>query len=255
VVALPERDVRRFAEFAHETARVARVEPGRLYRWAVEGVGRLVACDGLSHIESSRGAKGRFEASLTRVCATNPQFEIFRNSRELVEAWNERLADEHPVSAYRLRNPYDLRPLRLSDFTTANGYRRLEVYDVLTRPFGFAWVASVGYRGPRGLHEIVCARRRPDFDDRELTLLELAATVLSLAARNPAPAVPRGLPLTAREAEVLERVALGLSNLEIAQALSVAPGTIKKHLDNIFAKLHVRNRVEAARAWHAARPD
>jgi hypothetical protein len=34
--------------------------------------------------------------------------------------------------------------------------------------------------------------------------------------------------------------------------LNVAPGTVKKHLDNIFEKLGVRNRVGAARIWIAA---
>jgi regulatory LuxR family protein len=38
-----------------------------------------------------------------------------------------------------------------------------------------------------------------------------------------------------------------------ALALSLAPGTVKKHLDNIYTKLGVRNRVEAARAWQTAR--
>jgi DNA-binding CsgD family transcriptional regulator len=255
VALLPERDIRRFVDFAHETERVARVEPRRLYRWAIEGIGQLVACDGLSHIESNRGVGGRLEASLTRVSASNPRFEVFRNSRELVTAWNERLAYEHPVAVYRIRHLHDLRPLRLSDLTTVNGYRRLEVYDVLTRPFGFAWTMSAAYRGPRGLHEIVCARVRPDFTDREMTLLELATAVVGLAARDPAPTVPAGLPLTAREADVLERVARGRSNAEIAQALSIAPGTVKKHLDNIFGKLGTRNRVEAARAWHRACAD
>jgi DNA-binding CsgD family transcriptional regulator len=249
VVALAERDIRRFIEFAHETARVARVEPRRLYRWAIEGINALVPSDGVTHYESTRGT--RVKASLLRVSAANAQFERFLNSRDLITAWNERLAYEHPVSAYRRRHPFDLRPLRLSDFTTESRYKQLEVYNVLTRPFGFVWTASVGYRGPRGFNEILCARRRPDFNDRELTLLSLAATALELAARDPGPTVQPALGLTKREVEVLERVARGCSNGEIADALSLAPGTVKKHLDNIFAKLGVRNRIEATRAWLA----
>ncbi|HKV44290.1 MAG TPA: response regulator transcription factor [bacterium] len=61
-------------------------------------------------------------------------------------------------------------------------------------------------------------------------------------------AVPRGsLPtLTPREEEILALVARGLANKEIATTLSIVEGTVKRHLQNILAKLHLRNRVELA---------
>jgi LuxR family maltose regulon positive regulatory protein len=52
-------------------------------------------------------------------------------------------------------------------------------------------------------------------------------------------------PLTPRELEVLRLVARGLSNREIAAALFVTLGTVKKHLNNIFSKLDVKNRTQA----------
>lgn len=52
--------------------------------------------------------------------------------------------------------------------------------------------------------------------------------------------------LTAREREVLELVATGLSNQEIGTRLSLAEKTIKHYMTNILAKLQVRSRVEAA---------
>ncbi len=54
--------------------------------------------------------------------------------------------------------------------------------------------------------------------------------------------------LTEREREVLQFVARGLSNKEIAAALSLSPHTIKAHLGSILDKLHLRSRAEAA-AW------
>jgi hypothetical protein len=207
MLALPERDVRRFVEFAHETARVARLEPRRLYRWAIDGIDELVPSDGVWHIESNRGARTGSEAKLVRLCARDATFETYRNGRDVVAAWNERLAYQHPTAVQRLRRPLDFRALRLTDLTTLTRFKQREVYDVLVRPFGLACMASVGYRGPHGLNEFVCARARLDFDDRELMLLDLAATAVGLAARDPVPSVPVALPLTPREADVLERVA------------------------------------------------
>lgn len=51
--------------------------------------------------------------------------------------------------------------------------------------------------------------------------------------------------LTARETEVLGLVAQGLSNQAIAEKLVVAVSTVERHLNNIYAKLQVHNRVQA----------
>ena len=52
-------------------------------------------------------------------------------------------------------------------------------------------------------------------------------------------------PLTPRELEILRLVAKGFSNREIADALFVTLGTVKKHLNNIFSKLDVSSRTQA----------
>lgn len=52
--------------------------------------------------------------------------------------------------------------------------------------------------------------------------------------------------LTTREREVLELVAQGRRNTEIAAALWVTESTVRKHLEHVFEKLGVRNRTEAA---------
>ena len=51
--------------------------------------------------------------------------------------------------------------------------------------------------------------------------------------------------LTARETEVLRHVALGLSNKDIAAALSVREETVKTHVTHVLAKLDVANRSQA----------
>lgn len=52
--------------------------------------------------------------------------------------------------------------------------------------------------------------------------------------------------LTKREKEVLQLVARGLSNKEIAQILSLSEGTVKAHVSRILGKLNVSSRTEAA---------
>lgn len=51
--------------------------------------------------------------------------------------------------------------------------------------------------------------------------------------------------LTNREREVLELLASGGSNRELAQRLGVSPRTIQKHLQRIYAKLGVKRRMAA----------
>ncbi|SKB02690.1 regulatory protein, luxR family [Prosthecobacter debontii] len=54
--------------------------------------------------------------------------------------------------------------------------------------------------------------------------------------------------LSKREEEVLECLAKGMSNDEIATALGISPNTVKNHLDRVFKKLGVNNRFAAALA-------
>ena len=58
--------------------------------------------------------------------------------------------------------------------------------------------------------------------------------------------VPQMAELTAREVEVLERVARGLQNKTIAEEFNLSENTIKIHLHNIISKLGAHNRTEAA---------
>ena len=52
--------------------------------------------------------------------------------------------------------------------------------------------------------------------------------------------------LTPREREVLDQVAKGSSNKQIAAVLAITENTVKNHLKNMLEKLHLENRVQAA---------
>ncbi len=59
----------------------------------------------------------------------------------------------------------------------------------------------------------------------------------------------RSAQLSAREAEVLQLVAAGATNAEIAHQLVLSIRTVERHLFNAYAKLGVPGRVEAAARW------
>ncbi len=80
---------------------------------------------------------------------------------------------------------------------------------------------------------------------------EIARMVVrSFRAPSAAPGVDG---LTPRETQILELLSEGLSNKEIAQKMDIAAGTVRNHLANIFKKLHVRCRTEAAAKYLRAK--
>ena len=55
----------------------------------------------------------------------------------------------------------------------------------------------------------------------------------------------RSLGLSPRECEILEHLASGRSNKELARALGISPNTIKTHVARVFEKLEVQKRIAA----------
>jgi DNA-binding NarL/FixJ family response regulator len=81
------------------------------------------------------------------------------------------------------------------------------------------------------------------------TLWQPAVTERLLRAARGKPATVEGfdkpMPLTDRETDVLRLMVAGYSNREIAEAIHLAPGTIKNHVSNVLLKLGVRDRTRA----------
>ena len=165
---------------------------------------------------------------------------------------------EHPIRNHRRRTG-DLRALKIYDFVTPRQLRQTRFYADFIRPWATPFMMTLGLSAPAGrTRTFVLAREDGDFGERERTLLDLLQPHLSQIRRayeaRPALSVAANGALTRREAEILAWVAEGLRDREIAEMLWISSGTVRKHLDNIYAKLDAHTRTEAVRIARE-RPD
>lgn len=137
---------------------------------------------------------------------------------------------------------------RLSDEMTDGEYHRCGMYSDFLKVVGverllMAWLDAGGpmrtvrllfFRGP-GL----------DFSDREVAMLRLLHPHLRVAYAAAERRRRGDLPLTARQREILRFVAAGQSNRQIARQVRISEDTVRKHLENIFARLDVTSRTAA----------
>ena len=137
---------------------------------------------------------------------------------------------------------------------------RLRFYREIARPQGIrSLLAMYLTLGAREAGVIYCGRHhRTRFDEKTCGVARALVPVLSLGdGVHPMsgthddvqldPMRPDWSLLSRRERELLEYVALGLRNQDIATALSVSPHTIRNQLSAIYATLGVANRTELAR--------
>ena len=76
---------------------------------------------------------------------------------------------------------------------------------------------------------------------------EIASKALRIL-RNPellSPEVTEDFNLSKRELDVLVQLSSGLDYKQISENLIISPGTVRKHIENIYGKLHVHNKMEA----------
>lgn len=85
-----------------------------------------------------------------------------------------------------------------------------------------------------------------DVYEGRLSLHPSIASKVIQELHRPSPLQPTADPLTSRELDILRYVAQGMANQEIAEKLVVSERTVRTHVSNILAKLHLANRTQAA---------
>jgi DNA-binding CsgD family transcriptional regulator len=226
---------------------------------------RLVACDTASFNEV---APASGEAIIT---AVDPHEILFEGAEELFGA----LAHENPlIVAAHLGSPS---VSKFSDFISARQLHKLDIYDLIYSRIGVEH--QIAFKLPAPSEHVVgfaLNRGRVDFSERDRSVLEAVRPFVIQAYENAAAfaqarttiaALQRivereaklhfndlsALGLTAREIQVLDLIADGLANTEIARELALSERTIAKHLEHIYTKLGVSNRTAAvARAREAS---
>ena len=241
-------DWRAALEFVNEVAGALTDDDG-FVRAAGPGLKRLVASElttlSLCHLVSGRRTV-QGEAAGSIGPAERECFDQHFREHPLVQVHGEhahphvhRISDSLPLAAFQRTPLY------------ADYYRRIGIDHVLAVPV---------YQSNGWLVSWVLNRRGRDFSDREAALLDQVRAPLarlfersgwSARAAAPGEREPRApvlsalAPLTPREREVLQWVAAGKTDRDIAAIVGASVRTVHKHLQHIYAKLGVETRTAA----------
>ena len=120
----------------------------------------------------------------------------------------------------------------------------ITVYDESEKVFNALRAGASGYILKRAAPERILQAIREVHAGGVPMSSEIARKVLG-SFREPAPAASEEQNLSRREQELLELLAQGCSNKEIADRLSISIETVTWHLRHIYGKLHVRSRTQA----------
>jgi DNA-binding CsgD family transcriptional regulator len=235
VTALQHRDLTAVLDLVYEAHAATSGEI--LVERMLERLARLVPSDCVAFTEEE--APG-----VVLVYRTRPA-DVVEREAELDHELGLRTLNQNPLCTY----PGDRAVHKLSDFLTRRQLRRLELYEAI-RPYG-EYFLKLPLRHAPATRAFMFDRGSRDFSERDRQLLELLHPHLLQAFRraDTACSIPEptqgAVRLTPREYEVLTWVARGHTNAEIAQTLYLSPLTVRRHLENTFAKLEVRTRTAA----------
>ena len=192
-------------------------------------------------------------AGLTMILDAQPDIEVVgeaANGREAVTLARELRPD---VCLFDIRMPQmdgieATRQIAGPDVTDPLAVVVITTFDLDEYVYGALKAGARGFllkdAGPELLTQAIHAAAHGDaLIAPSITARLLASFVGSGAGEPPAQPIE---PLTSREEEVLQAVARGWTNHEIAEKMHISISTVKTHIASLMSKLSVRNRVEIA---------
>ena len=244
------RDLRKALQFLHDVSAQS-CSATELARAGVASLPRLVDSEitTLSVCDLASGKRSVI-SSLAGAISTEDLASFDRNFHQ------------HPLVVYHASHRGG--PSRkISDLLSTRDFQRTAVYNEYYRKIGITSAIAVPlYVDDTLLVSFVLNRARSDFSERERELLDLLRAPLAAlyrgavalqrarAVATPGTSAAAALPpLTPREHKVLEWVAAGKTNRQVAQILDASPRTVQKHLEHVFDKLGVETRTAAVMRW------
>jgi DNA-binding CsgD family transcriptional regulator len=199
----------------------------------------LVACDMVSFVEFNSARQIHFVAQ--GIADDGAEGDPGDETAFWANYW-DCLACSYPD-----RSGDDRSVTMLSDFYTHEQWHNTGMYVDYFAAFGIEHEVMLCISAPAGRSRrlILFRGRGAEFDGRDRLVLSLLRPHLNELyqelerARRPVPV------LTTRQWELLRLVASGRTNAEIARELVVSSDTVRKHMENIFARLQVTNRTAA----------
>ena len=234
-------DLERVGRFVAETGSIEGDEPFPTEFLAA--IRRLVPCDSVTFCELDRIG----ERALGMVSVPEEPDE----DEELgLDYWEAR--HEHPICRFHEKTG-DWRAYSLSDFVETGRFRSSRIYAEWFRPQHIESLITVGLDSPLSHTKVFLLARSGgrDFDPSDSLVLDVVRPYLALryeAACRVAESSVTCDALTPRERQILALVAEGKTNGHIADELCIAHGTVRRHLENAYAKLGVHTRTAAVRA-------
>jgi DNA-binding CsgD family transcriptional regulator len=151
--------------------------------------------------------------------------------------------------------------LRTTDLMSDAEREKTAIYKRCFEPYNLYYSVdiSIMYKGRLlGLVALYRQKAQGDFNDREMFMLQLLAEHLNArfyqeVAEDLEPVGERQLQkaalrygLSERETEIISMITSGMTNDAVSEALAIAPNTLKKHLQHIYAKTGIHSRARLA---------
>jgi DNA-binding CsgD family transcriptional regulator len=247
-VRLSQADLRAVLETLHELGE-ASASGEAFARHGVARLSHLVHSDLTTLSICDLGSGHRRVVSDQPGAISKRQIEVF-----------DRYFYEHPLVCEHGHNPRAV-TRRIDDLLPPVAFQRTPLFNDYYRPIRIDHAMAVPIHVEGNLLvSFVFNRSKRDFSERDRACLELLrphlgnlyrlTRALDDARSAQAPAAlaldtPKELPLTAREREVLQWLAGGKTDRDIAEILGISPRTVHKHLQRIYEKLGVETRTAA----------